>query len=79
MSSTLSGTPRATMDRMQRERNAAAGVRADNDAELSKLDEQITNLRRKHDELVHANMEKRDLTGSAGLKGKNPQKGLPNS
>ena len=26
---------------------------------LSKLDEQITNLRRKHDELVHANMEKR--------------------
>jgi len=47
------------MDRMQRERTAAAAVRADNDAELSKLDEQITALRRKHDELVHANMEKR--------------------
>ena len=50
--------PRSTM-RSQRERQVAAAVRADNDAELSKLDEQITTLRRKHDELAHANMEKR--------------------
>jgi len=45
--------------RTMRERNAVATVRANNEAELGKLDEQITVLRRKHDELVHANMEKR--------------------
>jgi hypothetical protein len=53
-----STSPRSTM-RTQRERSTAAAVRADNDGELSKLDEQITTLRRKHDELAHANMEKR--------------------
>ena len=37
----------------------AAAVRADNESELSRLDDQITTLRRKHDELAHANMEKR--------------------
>jgi len=51
-------TPRSTM-RTQRERSTAAAVRADNDSELSRLDDQITTLRRKHDELAHANMEKR--------------------
>ena len=51
-------TPRSSM-RTQRERSVSAAVRADNDNELSKLDEQITTLRRKHDELAHANMEKR--------------------
>ena len=45
--------------RTARERSVAAAVKADNEAELSKLDEQITTLRRKHDELAHANMEKR--------------------
>ena len=54
----VSTTPRSTM-RTQRERSVSAAVRADNDTELSKLDEQITTLRRKHDELAHANMEKR--------------------
>jgi chromosome segregation ATPase len=54
----VSTTPRSTL-RTQRERSVAAGVRADNEGELSKLDEQITTLRRKHDELAHANMEKR--------------------
>ena len=59
-STTIAGvSPRATMARSQRERNVAATVRSDNEAELSKLDEQITTLRRKHDELVHSNMEKR--------------------
>jgi len=43
--------PRATM-RSQRERAVAAGVRADNDAELSKLDEQITTLRRELEKLT---------------------------
>ena len=51
-------TPRSTL-RTQRERSTAAAVRADNETELSRLDEQITTLRRKHDELAHANMEKR--------------------
>ena len=49
---------RSTM-RMQRERSTAAAVRADNESELGRLDEAITSLRRKHDELAHANMEKR--------------------
>ena len=51
-------SPRTT-NRTQRERVAAANVRADNDQELAKLDEQITQLRRKHDDLAHANLEKR--------------------
>ena len=51
-------TPRSTM-RTQRERSVAAAVKADSQNELAKLDEQITTLRRKHDELAHANMEKR--------------------
>ena len=51
-------TPRATL-RGQRERAVASAVRADNESELNKLDEQITTLRRKHDELAHANMDKR--------------------
>ena len=37
----VSTTPRSTM-RTQRERSVSAAVRADNDTELSKLDEQIT-------------------------------------
>lgn len=45
--------------RSQRERGIATAVRAENNSELGKLDEQITMLRRKHDELAHANMEKR--------------------
>ena len=52
-------SPRATTNRTQRERTAAANVRSDNEMELAKLDEQITQLRRKHDELAHANLEKR--------------------
>lgn len=58
--STLSGgpVPRSHM-RTQRERTTAAAVRTDNEGELSRLDDQITTLRRKHDELAHANMEKR--------------------
>jgi len=51
-------TPRSTL-RAQRERSTAAAVRENNDAELARLDDQITTLRRKHDELAHANMEKR--------------------
>ena len=51
-------TPRST-NRTQRERVAAGNVRSDNDQELAKLDEQITQLRRKHDDLAHANLEKR--------------------
>ena len=51
-------TPRSTM-RTQKERSVAAAVRQDNQNELAKLDDQITTLRRKHDELAHANMEKR--------------------
>ena len=39
-------TPRATA-RQQRERSVSAAVRAENESELSKLDEQITTLRRK--------------------------------
>jgi len=54
----IGASPRGS-DRALRERTAAAQVRADNEAELGKLDEQITSLRRRHDELVHANMEKR--------------------
>jgi len=50
--------PKSTM-RTQRERSTAATVRQDNESELSRLDEQITMLRRKHDELAHSNMEKR--------------------
>jgi len=46
--------------RTQRERTQAAAVRSDNESELNKLDEQITSLRRKHDELAHANMAKRN-------------------
>lgn len=57
-SATLS-TPRNTAIRTPRERSIAAELRAENEADLAKLDEQITALRRKHDELVHANMEKR--------------------
>ena len=53
-------TPRhAGGNRTQRERTAAANVRSDNEQELAKLDEQITQLRRKHDDLAHANLEKR--------------------
>ncbi|KAL1495623.1 hypothetical protein AB1Y20_016491 [Prymnesium parvum] len=51
-------SPRAA-SRALREREGAARVSSDNEAELAKLDEQITSLRRKHDELAHANMEKR--------------------
>eukprot|EP00966_Prymnesium_polylepis_P221299 5119308-Prymnesium_polylepis.1 len=51
-------TPRMNL-RAQKERTTAANIQVDNDAELAKLDEQITTLRRKHDELAHANMEKR--------------------
>jgi len=57
-SATLS-TPRNVAMRTPRERTIAAELRAENEADLAKLDEQITALRRKHDELVHANMEKR--------------------
>ena len=52
-------TPRGNTNRTARERVSAAGVRADNEQELAKLDEQITQLRRKHDDLAHANLEKR--------------------
>jgi len=52
-------TPRSTL-RMQRERTMGAQVRSENESELNKLDEQITTLRRKHDELAHANMAKRN-------------------
>ena len=51
-------TPRS-MKRTQHERSTAAAVRESNDGELARLDDQITTLRRKHDELAHANMEKR--------------------
>ena len=52
-------TPRGAANKAGRERAAQASVRADNEAELAKLDEQITQLRRKHDDLAHANLEKR--------------------
>ena len=52
-------TPRGAANKTGRERAAQAGVRADNEHELAKLDEQITQLRRKHDDLAHANLEKR--------------------
>jgi len=52
-------TPRGAANKTGRERAAQAGVRADNEQELAKLDEQITQLRRKHDDLAHANLEKR--------------------
>jgi cell division protein FtsB len=46
-----------------------APARKDVGAELKKLDDQITSLRRKHDELAHANMTKRreldKMTGAA--------------
>jgi chromosome segregation ATPase len=51
-------TPRSVA-RQHRERSAAAEIRKGNESELSKLDEQITVLRRKHDELAHSNMAKR--------------------
>ena len=51
-------TPRAHQ-RAQRERTVATNIQTNNDTELAKLDEQITTLRRKHDELAHANMQKR--------------------
>ena len=51
-------TPRS-MKRTKHERSTAAAVRESNDGELARLDDQITTLRRKHDELAHANMEKR--------------------
>ena len=52
-------SPRGAANKAGRERAAQAGVRADNEHELAKLDEQITQLRRKHDDLAHANLEKR--------------------
>lgn len=52
-------SPRGAANKAGRERAAQAGVRADNEQELAKLDEQITQLRRKHDDLAHANLEKR--------------------
>ena len=52
-------SPRGAANKAGRERTAQAGVRADNEHELAKLDEQITQLRRKHDDLAHANLEKR--------------------
>jgi len=52
------GAPRAHV-RAQRERTAVANTQTENASELAKLDEQITILRRKHDELAHANMDKR--------------------
>ena len=52
-------SPRGAANKAGRERAAQASVRADNEAELAKLDEQITQLRRKHDDLAHANLEKR--------------------
>ena len=50
-------TPR-TM-RTPRERSSAASLRADTDADLAKLDGQVASFRRRHDQLVHSNMEKR--------------------
>lgn len=47
------------MQRSQREGAVATSIKAENDAELRKLDAQISMLRRKHDDLVHSNMEKR--------------------
>jgi len=47
------------MQRSAREATMASTIKAENDAELYKLDAQISMLRRKHDDLVHSNMEKR--------------------
>ena len=51
-------TPRLHV-RVARERDSTSAVRAENEAELAKLDGDIASLRRRHDELAHANMEKR--------------------
>lgn len=47
------------MQRSQREGAMATTIKTENEAELRKLDAQIAMLRRKHDDLVHSNMEKR--------------------
>jgi len=54
-------TPRgaATSARVHRERTAVVDIGDSQGVELAKLDEQISNLRRKHDDLAHSNMEKR--------------------
>jgi len=49
--------PRAA--KLHRERTAVVAIETNEDTELAKLDEQITNLRRKHDDLAHSNMAKR--------------------
>lgn len=63
-SETTSAAPGKSVSRLQTTRATAEALskdpaHADELAELKRLDDQVCQLRRKHDELAHANMEKR--------------------